>query len=139
MKIIALGFSLFLMQVFPMGWVRAVLPLGELFSGLPKYIQYFTNLAIVLALLGTVVFFFLRQCEKRYRLPETVPGLKWMVLGIGLYCLYVLVWSIAASILGGGSTFVFLQFAKYLLVPSKVCLLIGSIKVLLAYQIAKVA
>lgn len=136
MKTIGIGFTVLLMQLFPTGWAARVVSgggmYGSVFRAIPPIWYHLFSLALSLVVAGTIVWVFLKQTQLYSRLPTNVPGSGWLVAGVVLVVLYLLPRLFASTIQGGGPSFVVTQFSPFLLLPAKLALIVGAVKVLLA-------
>ena len=135
MKIIGIGLVVLVMQLFPTGWVTTILTggmYGPIFKGISPIWYNISSFIISLLIASLIIWVFLRKTQLFSRLPEKVPGKMWFISGIILVVIFIAILLFASTIQGGGPAFAVMQLAPYFLLPSKVLLIVGAVKVFLS-------
>ncbi len=136
MKIIGIGFSVLVIQLFPTDWIVELITgggmYGSVFGGISPFWYLLFSLIIRLAMAGMVVWLFFSKTRLSSRLPADIPGKKSLIVGTVLVLLFFVLLLLASTIRGGGATYTVAQFAPLFLVVAKILLVVGAVRVLLA-------
>lgn len=136
MNVAFLGFTFLIAAFFPVGGEIAQLLLRGIFGGVlkgtPPIFLHLLLLVLTYLPAALVTSWFFRTSKLLSRVPSTVPGAGFFIVGIVLTVVYLAARLLASTVEGGGGSFVVMQFGPFMLWPARALLAIGAVKLLLA-------
>jgi len=136
MAVFFMGFVFLIAAIFPVGeliWpVVRGLTFGQNLRGAPTLLLHGLFLLVTYLPAAFVTWWFLSASRLRSRLPFPIPGYALITSGVVVSVLYLVVRVFAATVEGGGGSYVVAILAPYAVWPARVLLALGIVRVLLA-------